>query len=200
MEHTSAIIIGKTVYGERDLIVHAITAETGKLDLIASGALSIGKSKFPVLDIFREFELDYTAPTGGGTLGKLAEAELANDFSAVANELTLYRFAGKLGDFVLKHAVSELPMPFVYDALKHAYEHLARRAAGNAAAWEPAAAGVIVKLAYLQENGMLPEFQDQASSDFFDQLLDAGLEGASLPQLPLAYWTQLTNYLNTLLA
>jgi len=61
------------------------------------------------------------------------------------------------------------------------------------------ACGAVIKLACLQENGLLPEFEDAKVSAFFDSVIEAGLEGSALPPCAPDYWSKLTLYLNTLL-
>ena len=46
---------------------------------------------------------------------------------------------------------------------------------------------------------VMPEFEDDKVSTFFDAVIEAGLEGSALPECNPEYWKRLTLYLNTLL-
>jgi len=197
MERTTVIILRKTLVREADVIASAVSPDWGKLDLICYGAQSISGKKFPVLDCFNELEIGFEPAEKGPC--KLADAELITSFAPVADRLDIFRLAGKIGNFVLKNSAPELPMAIVYDTLRHVLGNLALNAANGNALWSPEACGAVIKLACLQENGLLPEFDDPKISAFLDSVIEAGLEGAPLPQCAPGYWSKLTLYLNTLM-
>ena len=197
MERTTVIILRKTVLREADVIATAVSPDWGKLELVCYGAQSISGKKFPVLDCFNELEIGFE-PSDKGP-GKLTDAELITSFAPVADRLDIFRLAGKIGNFVLKNSAPDLPMAIVYDTLRHVLGNLALNAADGKALWSPEACGAVIKLACLQENGLLPEFDDPKISVFFDSVIEAGLEGAPLPQCAPGYWGKLSIYLNTLL-
>ena len=197
MERTTVIILRKTVLREADVIATAVSPDWGKLELVCYGAQSISGKKFPVLDCFNELEIGFE-PSDKGP-GKLTDAELITSFAPVADRLDIFRLAGKIGNFVLKNSAPDLPMAIVYDTLRHVLGNLALNAADGKALWSPEACGAVIKLACLQENGLLPEFDDPKISAFFDSVIEAGLEGAPLPQCAPGYWGKLSIYLNTLL-
>ena len=144
-------------------------------------------------DLLKGFDFSDKAPC------KLLDAELITSFAPVADRLDIFRLAGKIGNFVLKNSAPELPMAIVYDTLRHVLGNLALNAANGNALWSPEACGAVIKLACLQENGLLPEFEKPEVSAFFDAVIEAGLEGSALPQCDPSYWSKLTLYLNTLL-
>ncbi len=196
-ERTTVIILRKTPYRDADLIVTGVSPDFGKLDLIGYGALKIGEKKFPVLDLFNELEVGFEPVENGPA--KLLDAELTTSFAPVADRLDIFRFAGKIAAFVLKNSAPELPMAIVYDTLRHVLGNLALTAAGKSAVWTPEAGGVIIKLAVLQENGLLPEFEQLEVGALFDAVIEAGIEGTPLPEYAPEYWPKLSLYLNTLL-
>lgn len=60
----SALLLKRTPYGESSLVVHALTPEHGRIELIAKGAHRL-KSRFSgVLDWFDSLRLDWTPPRG----------------------------------------------------------------------------------------------------------------------------------------
>lgn len=197
MERTTVIVLRKTALREADAIVTAVSPDWGKLELIGYGALSVNGKKFPVLDCFNELEIGFEVSEKGP--GKLVDAELITSFAPVADRLDIYRLSGKIAAFVLKNSAPELPMAIVYDTLRHVLGNLSLTAAGKDASWSPEACGAVIKLACLQENGLLPEFEDEKISMFFESVIEAGIEGTPLPQCAPDYWRKLTLYLNTLL-
>lgn len=197
MEHTTVIILRKTPIREADIMATAVSPDWGKMELVAYGAQSVSGKKFPVLDCFNELEIGFEFSEKGPC--KLLEAELITSFAPIADRLDIYKLSGKIANFVLKNSAPELPMAIVYDTLRHVLGNLALNAANGSALWSPEACGAVIKLACLQENGLLPEFEDDKVSTFFDAVIEAGLEGAPLPQCAPEYWSKLTLYLNTLL-
>ena len=197
MERTTVIILRKTPIREADIMATAVSPDWGKMELVAYGAQSVSGKKFPVLDCFNELEIGFEFSEKGPC--KLVEAELITSFAPIADRLDIYKLSGKIANFVLKNSAPELPMAIVYDTLRHVLGNLALNAANGSALWSPEACGAVIKLACLQENGLLPEFEDDKISTFFDAVIEAGLEGAPLPQCAPEYWSKLTLYLNTLL-
>lgn len=196
-ERTTVIILRKTVIREADVIASAVSPDWGRMELVCYGAQSVSGKKFPVMDCFNELEIGFEFSDKGPC--KLLDAELITSFAPVADRLDIFRLAGKIGSFVLKNSAPELPMAIVYDTLRHVLGNLALNAAQGKALWPPEACGAVIKLACLQENGLLPEFENPQISAFFDTVIEAGLEGAALPECPPDYWKKLTLYLNTLL-
>ncbi|MBE6402400.1 MAG: recombination protein O N-terminal domain-containing protein [Lentisphaeria bacterium] len=197
MERTTVIILKKTLFREADIMASAVSPDWGKMELVCYGAQSVSGKKFPVLDCFNELEIGFEFSENGPS--KLVDAELITSFAPVADRLDIYKLSGKIADFVLKNSAPELPMAIVYDTLRHVLGNLALNAANGSALWSPEACGAVIKLACLQENGLLPEFEDEKVSTFFDAVIEAGLEGAALPECKPEYWKHLTLYLNTLL-
>jgi recombinational DNA repair protein (RecF pathway) len=197
MERTTVIVLRKTLIRESDIMASAVSPDWGKMELVCYGAQSVSGKKFPVLDCFNELEIGFE-PSDKGPV-KLTDAELITSFAPVADRLDIFRLAGKIGSFVLKNSAPELPMAIVYDTLRHVLGNLALNAANGSALWSPEACGAVIKLACLQENGLLPEFEDDKVSTFFDAVIEAGLEGSALPECNPEYWKRLTLYLNTLL-
>lgn len=197
MAQSSVIILRRTDYRESDMIVSGVSPDFGRLELIAYGARKIGEKKFPVVDLFTELDVEFEPAENG--LSKLRQAELRTSFSALAEQLPIFRLAGKIAAFVLKNSAPDLPMALSYDALRNVLGNLALCAAGKPAVWSPEAAGVVVKLVFLQENGLLPEFDRPDVTRLFETIVEAGIEGAALPDYSPDYWARLGNYLNTLL-
>ena len=195
MERTTVIILRKTPFKEADIMATAVSPDWGKMELVCYGAQSVSGKKFPVLDCFNELEIGFEFSENGPC--KLLDAELITSFAPIADRLDIYKLSGKIANFVLKNSAPELPMAIVYDTLRHVLGNLALNAANGSALWSPEACGAVIKLACLQENGLLPEFDDPKISAFFENVIEAGLEGAPLPPCEPGYWGRLTLYLNT---
>ena len=197
MERTTVIILRKTPFREADIMATAVSPDWGKLELVCYGAQSVSGKKFPVMDCFNELEIGFEPAVQGPS--KLLDAELLTSFAPVADKLEIFKLCGKIGTFVLKNSAPDLPMAIVYDTLRHVLGNLALNASQGNALWTPEACGAVIKLACLQENGLLPEFENPDISAFFDSVIEAGLEGSALPSCDLGYWGKLSLYLNTLL-
>ena len=197
MERTTVIILRKTTIREADIMATAVSPDWGRMELVCYGAQSVSGKKFPVLDCFNELEIGFEFSENGPS--KLLDAELITSFAPVADRLDIYKLSCKIANFVLKNSAPELPMAIVYDTLRHVLGNLALNASNGSASWSPEACGAVIKLACLQENGLLPEFEDDKVTAFFDAVIEAGLEGAPLPACAPEYWKRLTLYLNTLL-
>lgn len=193
---TTLIVLRRTDYRESDLIISGVSPDCGRLELIAGGARKIGEKKFPVVDLFCELEIEYVPAEEG--LARLKAAELLTSFANVADQMPIYRLAGKVAALVLKQTAPDLPMALSYDALRNVLGNLALYAAGKPALWLPEAAGAVIKMVLLQEAGLLPEFDQPKVAALFDAVIEAGIGGEALPEYPSAYWAELSAYLNTL--
>jgi DNA repair protein RecO (recombination protein O) len=79
-----ALILRSTKYGEADLILQCLTADEGKLSLLARGALR-SKKRFGggVLEPTHHVEIQYTSPRQAEGLAILQEATLVNGFQGL---------------------------------------------------------------------------------------------------------------------
>ena len=192
---TDCIILSKQPYRESALLVRAVSPDIGRVDLVAHGAQSVSERKFPVIDLFQELSIEYTMPENS-QLGTLTQAELKQDFSAIAEQPKHLLFAGRVAQFLLDNTQTELPLPLTYDTLTNMLSHLS----GNEPEpWSMTQCAVLFKAAFLYENGLLPELEGK-QGEFLEQLIDAGIGGGALPPCNPGYWTSLNRWLDGLIA
>ncbi len=195
MANTRYIVLSKRPYQESALLLSGLSTDYGKLDLVAHGAQKIGAKSMPVADLYRELEIEFEI-SPKSELGNLRSAELVSDFAALADRKNSFLFAGKVANFVLKNTAAQDALPFTYDVLRAVLSQLASK---DEKAWPLLQCAVILKLTYLYENGLLPETEDAAQGDFFEQLIGAGIENSELPNYPESYYQALHDWLNKII-
>jgi recombinational DNA repair protein (RecF pathway) len=204
LETTNVIILRKLPYKESSLILGTLSAEYGKLDFIAKGARKLSKKQFPAFDLFREVQVTFR-DTGKDGLHTAANVELINSNDALANIPENFETALKIGDFVLKNSVGDLPSPLVYEALKNIFRNWALAGEKRDFPWSPMQCSVILKASYLYENGLLPDFIEDGSESgqkqqqVIDNIIECGNEGRHLPKLADEWWIRLNKWLNHLI-
>ena len=192
---TDCIILSKQPYRESALLVRAVSPDCGRLDLVAHGAQSVSERKFPVVDLFQELSIEYSMPENS-QLGTLTQAEIREDFSAIAEQPKHLLFAGRIAQFLLDNTQPDLPLPLTFDTLANVLSHLAGR---EAEPWSMTQCAVLFKAAFLYENGLLPEIEGK-QGEFLEQLIDAGIGNETLPPCNPGYWTSLNRWLDGLIA
>jgi len=196
MENTELLVLRKSPYRETSLIVGGLSPDDGRFDFVMKGGQGNGKTGFPALDVFREIRVEFQ-PVPEGRMPTVYNVEPLESFDRVASDPQTYLLACELGAFALDNAAPELPCPELYGALKHL---LAVWCGYSAMEKTPTQARLLVRLAYLNENGLLPEvfYDDPAKDELQHRLLAILLEAAqgemSLPKLPDPYWQQLENW------
>ncbi len=204
LETTNVIILRKMPYKESSLILGALSAEFGKIDLIARGARKLSKKQFPAFDLFREVQI--TFPNNAkSNLHTATNAELIKSNDSLANIPENFEAAVKTGDFILKNSVPNLPSPLVYEAMRNILRNWALQGEKEKFPWTRRQCSVIIKTSYLYENGLLPGLAEPETEQAYQQqriieaVIESGNEGTSLPPLDDAWWIQLNKWLNQLI-
>ena len=107
------------------------------------------------------------------------------------------KMAGKIASFLLKNTPA-LPQPYTYDSLRSVLANLAGMDCQHPL-WTLEQCAVVIKSAYLCENGLLPEGQTEQQNDFLENLVAAGIDNSPLPDCAAEYWSALNNWLNSLI-
>ena len=201
---SNVIILRKMPYQESSLILGTLSAEFGKIDLIAKGARKLSKKQFPAFDLFREVQV--TFPNNGkDNLHSATNAELIQSNDALANVPENFEIASKIADFILKNSVPDLPSPLVYDAMRNILRNWALEGDKQEHPWTSQQCSVIIKTSYLYENGLLPDLGEPETKQAYQQqqiienILECGNEGAPMPVLDDVWWVQLNKWLNQLI-
>lgn len=149
MAVSELIILRKQPYKESSLLVSGLSGEFGRFDFIAKGAEKISKKKFPAIDLFRIVAIDFNPDRD--TLQSIYKAEMVENFDAVAESSSSFREACSIASFVLKNTKPHMHCDLLFRAVRTAFSRLC-------AAYGKFPCLALVKLAYLDENGLLPEY------------------------------------------
>ncbi len=194
---TQLIVLSKQPYRESSLLLSGLSPDFGRLNLVANGAQKLSAKNFPAVDLFRELEVEFD-DAGKSDLHTARRLELAAEFDAIAADPRHFRMAGRIGSFLLKNAVPNVPLPYTYDAFKSVLSQLCTPS-GTPGCWNMVQCSVVIKTAYLYENGLLPEASDPRQNDFLENLVAAGIENSALPACRPDYWKTLNEWLSSLL-
>jgi len=204
LETTNVIVLRKMPYKESSLILGTLSADYGKIDLIAKGARKLSKKQFPAFDLFREVQVTFPH-NGKDNLHNATNAELIQSNDSLANIPENFEIASKIGDFILKNSAPDLPSPLVYDAMRNILRNWALQGEKQNFPWTSQQCSVIIKTSYLYENGLLPDFGEPSNKQAYNQqqiienIIESGNEGVPLLELNDNYWQQLNKWLNQLI-
>ncbi len=202
---TEMLILRKSDYRETSLIIAGITPENGRLDLVVKGEKTLGKKKFPVVDLYRVVDTEYSR--GSGTLHNFHNADvlgsLGEELAQVPDNFLL---AAELAELVLKTSHYDLPCPETYSAALTVYDMLSTIAPDDPhAAAKRSRCAAMLKLVILSENGLLPENLDPdpdvnvEKHDVLDQILAAAQGLDDPPQNTGRFWVQMDKWADIIL-
>jgi DNA repair protein RecO len=155
---TNIIVLKKTVYQESSLIVSSISAEYGKVDFIIKGARRVTKKESPIVDIFRELAVEYRETRSG--LNSPIFLDLVKEYDQIALNPNIFVEVSRLSSFLLKNIYPRVACDRVYAA----FTNLLRKSAdGRMETFDI----TLLKLVFLSENGLLPEYFEAKSISSF---------------------------------
>lgn len=186
------IILDKHPCRETALVLRGISPDYGKISLMLHRAESAAG---PVADKFREVEAEFK-DDAKGEIFTADRIETLTDFSGVADRVKNFAMAERIGAFLLKNLPGDLPQPYTYDTLRSVFSQLAGKEEN---AWTLEQCAVVIKCAYLYENGLLPDGTTPQQSEFLENLVAAGIDNSDLPRCAANYWHELNLWLNSLL-
>ena len=198
---TQCIVLMKRQYRETALLLEGISPDSGRLSLVIHGAQKLSSKDFPAADLYRELEVEYREEEkeSASTLHTVSRAELLAEFDALADNPRHYAMAGRIGAFLLRNLQPSVPQPYTYDTLRSVFSQLAGEREEGVPAWSLEQCAVVIKTAFLYENGLLPEARSERQSDFLENLVAAGIDNSALPACRAEYWTTLNRWLDSLL-
>lgn len=192
------IVLEKRPYREAALLLRGVSPDYGKVSFVLHGGQSLSKSA-PQADIFREVEIEFEDDGSGRELFTARKVETVLDLSSIADNSRNYRMAGKIAAFLLNNMPPGDVQLHTYEALRSVLCNLAGLDAGHPV-WSLVQCSVVIKSAFLYENGMLPEAFSPEQNEFLENLVASGVDNSELPDCPDKYWDQLNNWLNELIA
>ena len=193
----SFIVLDKRPYRESALLLRGVSPDYGRISFVLHGGQS-SSAKFPQADLFRELEIEFVDDESGKDIFTAKKADLLTDYSGIADNSRAFRMAGKIGSFLLENMPPSEAQPYTYDTLRSVLENLSLPP-DTPGGWSLIQCGVVIKTAFLYENGMLPESQNPQQNDFLENLVASGIDNSPLPECPEQYWDALSKWLNSLI-
>ncbi len=195
LQSAEILVLKKIPFRESSLVVSGIGPDDGRIDFVMKGAQTVGAKKFPVVDVFRQVRIDFNPVQEG--MPSVYSAEGVCSFDNISANADNYLVACELGRFALENSQPELPCPELCGAMLFVLNALS----GNCD-YTPSAAQcrLLVRLAYLNEHGLLPETlsadprKDEMQQRLMAALLEAAQGDMPLPKLQDDYWRQLENW------
>ena len=187
------IVLDKRPYRESALLLRGVNPDYGRIAFVLHGGAS---GKNPQADLFRELEIEFEDKDGSQELFTAAKVELLTDFSPVADHPRHYKMAGRIAAFLLDNMPPGVPQPYTYDSLRSVLGNLAL---ADENCWDLVQCAVVIKTAFLYENGMLPEGTGATQNEFLENLVASGIDNSPLPECPAQYYETLNNWLNELI-
>ncbi len=190
------IVLAKRPYRESALLLDGASPDYGRLSLVLHGGQKSSGGAFPAADLYRELEVEFREDEKS-TLHTAGSVELLTSFDAVAEDTRAYLMAGRIASFLLKNLPHGIPQPYTYDSLRSVLCRLSGQ--DGEGEWSLEQCAVVLKTAYLYENGLLPEGSGEQQRNFLENLVAAGIDNSELPSCDPGYWRRLNLWLNALL-
>ena len=196
---TELITLKRTPYSETSWVVVGLSPEHGLLSFMYRGARRVSKRQYSMIDVLQHVSV--TCRRGRGDLLVWRSSELLTDYGGVAHDYPLYQSIGSLMRFLLLNVFAGVPQPAVFQTFQTVLKRLC--AASGAPTRQEGlgdAAVVVTCLAYLNENGLLPDFEEDPRTERQCQrLLLAGRGENEFPTLSAETWQSVREWGVTLL-
>lgn len=192
------IVLDKRPCREAALFLRGVSPDYGRIAFILHGGQSMSKGA-PGADIFREVEVEFEDDGSGRESFSAKKMETVLDFSGLADDPRNYRMAGKISAFLLDNMPPGDVQLHTYEALRSVMMNLSRMDVGHEL-WSLIQCSVVIKSAFLYENGMLPEAVSPAQNEFLENLVASGVDNSPLPECQDSYWEKMNEWLNALIA
>jgi recombinational DNA repair protein (RecF pathway) len=152
MFETEIIILRVVNYNEDSLILHCLSPDKGRLDLMAYGARKISKKKFPQIGLFRTLSIFAKEPASGN-LNYLTKYDLLSVNDHLALSPTLLEFSAAMANFTLTSSVEGINCPLYYNNLIECFANI------NSSKLPRSAWTCRLFATFLMEQGLFPEVE-----------------------------------------
>jgi DNA repair protein RecO len=192
---TELLVLRKTTYKETSIIINGLSPELGLVAFLVKGGKAVSKKKFPVVDLFREIRVEFK--NDHRDLHTIYSADLLTNYDSISAYPDNFMEACNLSRFILKNIKPMIESEMLYQSLKTCLTALSQGESHTQ--WCD-----LVKLVYMEENGLLPEnlTYHQGTEDkqrlLLAKLLDAAIGDGPLPKLTPEYWEQLSQWVGQL--
>lgn len=187
---TNIIILRKTPFQDTGLILAGLSAELGRVDVLVKGARSVGGKKSTKADLFRVIGVEVNPKRDG--LQTAYSLELIKVFDDIAMRHESYLYACAISEFALRNSHPGVTCPKFHLAIKSAFSRLSREKCANSA--------TLVKLAFLDEHGFLPEADPghPENAVLLKRLIKAAQGAEAIPDLPADYMMRFSRWIDSL--
>lgn len=191
---TKLLVLRKIPYKESSLIISGLSPDFGKLDFMVKGAKKMSRKCFPVVDLFREIQLEFNYRKDG--LQTVYSVDLVSQFDAIALNPDNFIAACKLCSFISHNSRPMMEAHELYAALKNCFQGLSGE--HQNIPW-----CALVKLIYIYENGLLPDIgphsnHSESEQELLAKLIEAAAGRIFPPLLGKDYWNQLAFWIEDL--
>ncbi len=191
-QKTTCIVLRHTPFQESSLIVSGISPDAGRLDFLLKGARGCGKKKFPELALFREFSLKFSPPEKKSSFFPVRDLELLTISDSIAMHTENYLAACDLAAFLLAGTHPMLESVQIYKSFRTLLANYSVH--DGKEPWQ-----MLVKLAFLNENGLIPEPEYDTEKELLFHLLAASQGEEEPPVLAEDYQLSLIRWIDGLL-
>lgn len=151
LESTQYILLKKTPFQESGWVVSGISPQFGRIDFLSKGTRSIGKKKFPIIGLFREYTVSFRfSKNQDGQLAFLSSLELNAIHDSIANNLQSYLHTCELASFLLRIIPPMCEIPMIWKAFSSMLVRMERQDT------PPSICTTMFLLVFAQEQGILP--------------------------------------------
>jgi DNA repair protein RecO len=161
------LVIRHSPYGESSLIISALSAQNGRLQLIMRSARKVSGKGAAIPDRLRHLHVRFRR--GKSDLCTLEESELIRDFQPLTRHIPSFLLATWQSGFLLRNAHPELPVPETFSNLLAGFSRMVVNPTGA----NRRAIALGFCFSYLAESGLLPEFSEAHQSQA-EQVIEAG--------------------------
>ncbi len=199
MIDTNIIVLRKTPFSESSLVIASVSADYGRLDFLARGAMRVEKKRFPEVDLFRELNVHFKEGAKG--LYTINSVEIVGTSDAISLRTGNFILAAEIAEFVLRNSHTMLPSPILYSSLRGVLKILCGPLPENPPVFD------LLKLVYLYEHGLLPgHSMEEAEKNpdglkrirFTGMMVNFLCKGDGIPDLGTEYWHSFSEWINNL--
>ena len=182
---TQFLVLRKTPYDDRTIIIGGLSPELGKLTLkMPAPALHPTRPR-PFFDLFQILQVDFLPH---GEWGKCRKFIPLKDFTNIFHRRPHFEAACFLARLTLDNLLPQMPMPAFYQALVTGFQRLAQDPL------PPEATLTAAGLTLLNESGLLSPVTLSPREAAQCQILLQMAAGDPPPELPPALWTDLWHW------
>ena len=185
---TEALVLRISPCRENGAVVSCLSPQLGRMAFYLPDGAGRRRASAIHCDLFQVLQLQCqpSARPDDDDFYRIGEAELVDDFSAIATDYAAYQATCWLGAFALRNAQPRLPMPRFFEAMKIGLRRLCLHEAGPDAVLTGTGLVFLYEGGWLNTSSMSPQEVSQC-----ELLINMALELAPAPALSEDLWKRL---------